>query len=99
MAGGMGRSQRETLAQRSANTQAAAEPRPPVDAAPVDPGPAVRHCWVTGPGARHPGLLLGWQRRADGWYGRVVHPVREADGWIVVEEWVSAGLLEPLAAG
>jgi hypothetical protein len=46
---------------------------------------------------RVPGLLLEWEQRVPGWHGRVVHPVRDPDGWIVVEEWLPAGLLEPVA--
>ena len=62
------------------------------------PGPPqVRHCWVTSADGRVPGLLLEWEQRVPGWHGRVVHPVRDSDGWIVVEEWLPAGLLEPMA--
>ena len=73
-----------TIAERAAATRGAEEPPP-----------RLRHCWVTGAHGRLPGLLLGWERRADGWHGRVVHPVQEADGWVVVEEWLPAGLLDP----
>jgi hypothetical protein len=52
---------------------------------------------VNGTDGRVPGLLLEWEQRASGWHGRVVHPVRDADGWLVVEEWLPAGLLEPVA--
>ena len=45
--------------------------------------------------ARAGRFLLAWQQRADGWHGRVVHPVHEPDGWVVVEEWLPAGLLDP----
>lgn len=99
MAGEMSNRRGETLAQRTANTAAAAVRRPPVGAIPPTPEPvpqpSVRHCWVTGPHARLPGLLLGWEQRVDGWHGRVVHPVEDPDGWVVVEEWLPAGLLEP----
>jgi hypothetical protein len=54
----------------------------------------VKHCWVTGPSGRLPGLLLSWRQGADGWQGRVVHPVLEPAGWALVEEWLPAGLLE-----
>lgn len=73
---------------------------PPVDGgAPpprvVDDAPVVKPCWVIDRHGRQPGLLLEWRRRDTGFVGRVVRPVLEADGWIVVEEWVPAELLEP----
>ena len=56
----------------------------------------MRPCWVVGPDGALPGLLLGWEQRAAGWWGRVVHPVRERDdGWVVVEEWLPAERLRP----
>ena len=57
--------------------------------------PNLRHCWVTGAYGRLPGLLLGWEQRPDGWHGRVVHSVKNHDGWVVAEEWLLAGLLDP----
>lgn len=94
MAGGMRRrSDLGNLAERSA-----AMHRPPP--APAASPPPVRHCWVLGhPSGRLPALLLAWDQRADGWYGRVVHPVEEAGGWVVVEEWLPAPRLEPLSGG
>lgn len=78
-----------TLADRTARSR---EREPP----PV----ALRHCWVVGPEGALPGLLLGWERRASGWWGRAVHPVPAADaGWAVVEEWLPADRLRPVAAG
>ncbi|WP_344155279.1 hypothetical protein [Nocardioides koreensis] len=57
----------------------------------------VKHCWVTGAEGRVPGLLLEWRKRPDGWHARVVRPVRDHAGdWVVVEEWLPAGLLDPL---
>ena len=68
------------------------------------PGPPVpttlRHCWVVGPSGPLPALILGWERRASGWWGRVVHPVAEGDGddptWVVVEEWLPGERLRPV---
>jgi hypothetical protein len=83
MAGGMRRRASGTLASRVAGT---AQHPPP---------PPVKHCWVTGPGGRLPGLLLAWRQGADGWQGRVVHPVPEGAGWALVDEWLPADVLEP----
>jgi hypothetical protein len=60
------------------------------------PAPApVKRCWVLdNHGGRQPGLLLEWRRTAAGWQGRVVHPVLESSGWVVVEDWITAELLE-----
>ncbi|OYO16650.1 hypothetical protein CGZ93_17980 [Enemella dayhoffiae] len=46
-----------------------------------------RHVWVDG----EPGLLLEWDRRADGWWGRVV----TSEGGQAVESWVRADRLRP----
>ena len=80
-----------TLAERAARS------RPPETASdPRTPPTPVRHCWVVGPEGALPGLLLGWEQRASGWWGRTVHPVREQDGrWAVVEEWLPADRLRP----
>jgi hypothetical protein len=60
---------------------------------PTEPAP-VKRCWVLEDGGRQPGLLLEWRRTAAGWQGRVVHPVRHSSGWVVVEDWMTADLLE-----
>jgi hypothetical protein len=57
--------------------------------------PVIKHCWVIDHHGRLPALLLGWELREPGWFGRVVRPVRDDQGWIVVEEWMPAHLLEP----
>jgi len=75
------RSDRRTLAERIHGD-------PPPPASPVKP------CWVTDRHGRHPGLLLEWRHVADGWQGRVVRPVLDASGWVVVEDWLTAELLE-----
>ncbi len=62
--------------------------------APAPEPPPVKPCWVTDRQGRLPGLLLEWRRTGVGWQGRVVRPVLEAGGWVVVEEWLPAGLLE-----
>jgi hypothetical protein len=82
-----------TLAERAARSGGPAPapaPAPPVPAVPI------RHCWVVGVDGTLPALLLGWEHRASGWWGRVVHPVSEPDGrWAVVEEWLPAERLRP----
>ncbi|QZY30336.1 hypothetical protein [Nocardioides coralli] len=94
MAGGMRRRpELGSLAERSAAMRGEAAAAAPVP-------PPIRHCWVLGhPAGRLPGLLLGWGQRADGWHGRVVHPVEEVSGWVVVEEWLPASRLEPASDG
>lgn len=57
---------------------------------------SIQHCWVTGVEGKVPGLLLAWRKRPDGWHARVVRPVRDDIGWVVVEEWLPAGLLDPV---
>jgi hypothetical protein len=57
--------------------------------------PGLKHCWVTDRYGRLPGLLLEWRRTADGFQGRVVRPVCEDGGWLVVDEWLPSGLLDP----
>lgn len=79
-----------TLAERAARSRGEVPEPPPPRA--VD---GVRHCWVVGPEGVLPGLLLGWELRAAGWWGRAVHLVPEADGWAVVEEWLPAERLRP----
>ena len=86
-----------TMAERIAATKAAASPPPaPAPPPPASRGPeALRHCWVRGDHGRVPALLVEWRRTASGWQGRVVHPVRDDGGWILVEEWLPAGSLVP----
>ena len=62
------------------------------DSAPPMP---LKHCWVIDRHGRLPGLLLEWQRTETGFKGRVLRPVLDDQGWIVVEEWLPAELLEP----
>lgn len=64
-------------------------------AGPAPAPPEIKHCWVTGAHGRLPGLLLGWERTTTGYRGRVLHPVLDADGWAVVEEWLPADVLKP----
>ena len=82
-----------SMAERIAATRrttAADAPETSPAAAPRGGPESLRHCWVSSPQGRLPGLLLEWRRVASGWQGRVVHPVPDADGWILVEEWLPA---------
>lgn len=72
------------MSDRVRNGQEAAAPPPPA---------TLKHCWVIDGHGRLPALLLEWRRTESGYQGRVVRPVYE-DGWVVVEEWLPAGLLE-----
>ncbi len=98
----MSRGQRETLAQRVANTRAReAAARSPASAeghegAASTSGPPVQHCWYDGPHGRQAALLLEWRQRAGAWAGRIAVSVPDDQGWALVEMWVDAGLLAPV---
>ena len=87
-----------TMAERIAATKAAAAPPPALSPAPAPPAPrgpdVLKHCWVHDEHGRLPALLIEWRRTASGWQGRVVHPVPDAGGWILVEEWLPAAALD-----
>ena len=83
MAGGM--SKRGSWGPMSDRVDPATEPEPP----------PIRHCWVTDSNGRLPGLLLEWRQVNGEWRGRVMHPVLEDGAWVIVDEWLSAGLLSP----
>lgn len=55
----------------------------------------VKHCWVADEHGRLPALLLAWRRTESGYQGRVVRPVPDEDGWVVVDEWLPADRLGP----
>jgi len=56
----------------------------------------LKHCWVMTPDGPVPGLLVGWRRDEElGWLGRVVRPVPDEDGWLILEDWIPAGGLLP----
>lgn len=69
-----------------------------VASAPPPPVPAtLKHCWVSDVHGRLPALLLEWRRTGTGFQGRVVRPVYdEAEGWLIVEEWLDSSLLSPI---
>ena len=85
MAGGMNRGERRPIGERI-------HPVPPAARA----APPLKHCWVTDRHGRLPALLLEWRRTPTGWQGRVVRPALESYGWVVVEDWLPAELLEPV---
>jgi hypothetical protein len=61
--------------------------------------PQIRHCWVTDSNGRLPGLLLEWRQVEGVWRGRVVRPVEDDGAWVVVDEWLPGGLLDPVVDG
>ena len=67
---------------------------------PIPPVPPARqHCWVKHTaenGGPHPGLVTAWQQRDGHWWARVTYLVIEADA--VVDQWISANQLTPVAA-
>ncbi len=80
-----------TIADRIAHARGGRPSAPAPDRA----GPeGLKHCWVTDDQGRMPALLLQWRRTASGWQGRVVRPVADGDGWILVDEWLPAARLE-----
>lgn len=84
MAGGMHRGDRPNLAARTN----------PAPTPPPAPDHGVKHVWVTNADGRNPGLLHRWDKVASGWRGYVTHPVRDGDGWALVDEWLPAEQLE-----
>lgn len=63
---------------------------------PSPPPAARRHCWVTGPSyspGPHAGLVIGWERREDGWYAQVAYVIE--DDAAVVLQWLPGDLLRP----
>jgi hypothetical protein len=97
MAGGMNkRGSYGSMAERVRGRPGDANPPP--GPSPGSGSPPVKHCWVTDRHGRLPALLLEWRQRGGAWHGRVVHPVNEGDGWVVVEEWLPAELLHPADA-
>ena len=105
VAGGMSRRPRwGAMAERVRQTQVHAVTHPPQAepqvAAPTAAGsdrpPEVKHCWVITSCGPLPGLLLGWRHDEElGWLGRVVRPVRDEHGWLVMEDWLLAAQLRP----
>jgi hypothetical protein len=89
MAGGM--SQRGAWGSMSDRVQHSQDSsRPPLPSVPTN----LKHCWVTDGNGRLPALLLEWRRLDSGFHGRVVRPVSDEGGWLVVEEWLPASMLE-----
>lgn len=93
MAGGM--SKRGSWGPMTDRVDRAREPAAPTGPTAEPPPSALKHCWVTDGHGRLPGLLLEWRRTESGFQGRVLRAVHEQDtGWLVVEEWLPAELLE-----
>lgn len=84
-----------TLAERTSGGGFSDPPAQAASQVPTPPELPIKPCWVIDRHGRLPGLLLEWRRTHAGFEGRVVRAVLEADGWVVVEEWLPASLLEP----
>lgn len=101
MAGGMNRRgsvERETLAQRIANTRANERDRGAPAPTDTETPPPIRHCWYDGPYGRQAALLVEWRKRAGAWYARidVALPHPTDGGWCLTELWVDASLVAPV---
>ena len=83
------------MADRVARRQGAEAAAPPPGNAASSTAPPVKHCWVDDEHGRLPALLLAWRRTESGFQGRVVRPVPDEDGWVVVDEWLPADRLGP----
>ncbi|RYB92967.1 hypothetical protein EUA93_00525 [Nocardioides oleivorans] len=98
MAGGMGRrdDERETLAQRVANTRARQAGQQSAPAREVEPSPPpVKHAWYDGPRGRQAVLLLAWRNIQGRYDGRICVAVPDEGGWAIVEMWVDGAMLSP----
>lgn len=89
------RSDLGTLAERTRRGEHPDEVSGRASEVPEPAGLPIKPCWVIDRHGRLPGLLLEWRRGQAGFEGRVVRAVLQADGWIVVEDWLPASLLEP----
>lgn len=88
--------ERETLAQRVANTrarQAGRQTRPTQGE--KQPPPPVKHAWYDGPRGRQAVLLLAWRNIQGRYDGRIAVAVEDGDGWAIVEMWVDGAMLSP----
>ncbi len=88
MAGGMSsRDRAPTLAERSGLTAQEKAPSRPA------------HCWVAGPTARYPGLLLEWRRRDGRWQGLVTYlQVADSGAYSLVQCWLDSDRLHAAAS-
>jgi hypothetical protein len=89
MAGGYGRGDQGSLAERvAASASDAPNPRRSNEHPARSPA---RHCSVSG----EPALLVEWRQRGADWEGRVISMVWVDDGWATIERWVPAGSIMP----
>jgi hypothetical protein len=95
MAGGMNRRNNPFAVSLSDRVRSDQPAVPTVDVMSAPPPPDVRHVFVTDELGRRAGLLLRWEKRGDGWWGRVCYPAPyDAEGWALVEDWLPANVIE-----
>jgi hypothetical protein len=56
--------------------------------------PAAQHVWVDTAQGREPGLLVMWERRADGWYGMCFFREQAGQTWDCVTRWLRSDRIE-----
>ena len=98
MVGGMVPARGMSLEQRSRLSGIGGQARPEQPLPATRDRHSRRHCWVSGPAADPgpwPGLVLSWQRTAQGWQAWVVYLVGAGADEVAVQGWVERSRLAP----
>ena len=92
MAGGYGRGDQGSLAERVAGSARTVPAPSSTGRDRLRHRSPARHCLVDG----EPGLLVEWRRGRTGWEGRVLSMAWvDASGWTTLERWLPAGEIGP----